>query len=359
MIKSRNFRLWITIVIFGVWSAGLACGLRPASVDPTPPGDVPAATATPLLVVVVTPTPTAIRADASGATPTPPPTLRPADAGSQPQADTPTPLPAVKTPLAPPSGGTGRAFLFGPFHLPEAEFGLTYPGAFRSLRPNEALAVLEAARAAKISLIINLAGSRRRFQEADGAFSPARFNEILDRYQPIDFAPYVADGTIIGHMLFDEPQDPSNWNGSQTPYADIEAVAAHSKALWPTMPVGVAGPPSFLQGGAPWSALDFGFAQYTTQRGDVAAWLSQEVGAAQQTGLGLVLSINVLGGNNRSPVTAAQLAEWGALFVAEPRACGLLMWRYDDSYFQNPDVAGVVASLAQAAQGRAAASCQP
>jgi len=72
------------------------------------------------------------------------------------------------------------------------------------------------------------------------------FNQELDLFKDIDLMSYVADGTVVGHLLFDEPQDPSNWNGAPVPFEDIEAVAAHSKALWPTLPVGVGGPASFV-----------------------------------------------------------------------------------------------------------------
>jgi hypothetical protein len=246
---------------------------------------------------------------------------------------------------------------FGPFHLPDSSFGPPYTGAFRALDPATANATLDAARKAGFRLIINLTGSRRQFQEADGAFSLAKFKALLDGFRAFDFAPYVADGTVIGHMLFDEPQDPTNWNGKPVPFAEIEAAAAYSKQLFPALPVGVAGPPSFLQGST-WRALDFGFAQYTTRRGDVATWAGNEVNAAQVSKLGLVLSINVLSGNNGAQVTADQLLTWGTTLAREPSACALLMWKYDEAYFGNASIASAVASVAQAAKGRSAPSCQ-
>jgi len=116
-------------------------------------------------------------------------------------------------------------------------------------------------------LIINMAGGRHYFQEPDGAFSPSLFEERLDRFAGFDFAPYVADGTVVGHMLFDEPHDPTNRNGEPVPFPGVEDAAAYSKRLFPTPPTGVGSPPSLLEGGAPWASLDFAFAQYPARRG--------------------------------------------------------------------------------------------
>jgi hypothetical protein len=221
---------------------------------------------------------------------------------------------------------------------------------------------LEAARAAGTPLIINLAGGRRTFQTFNGAFALDKFRARLDLFQGIDFNSYVADGTIIGHMLFDEPQDPRNWNGKPMPLADIESAAAYSRQLWPEMPTGVGAPPDFLAQGAPWKSLDFAFAQYTERRGDdVKAWLDEQVGTAHQSGLALTLSLNVLHGNNGRAVTAEQLRSWGLLLVAEPYACALLMWKYDEAddgaYFRDPAIVEAVTAIGQAARERQALAC--
>jgi hypothetical protein len=274
-------------------------------------------------------------------------------------APTPTTIPATLPPPSP-----ARSFLpFGPFHWPESEFGEPFTGAFRSLRPQDAISLLEAARAAGTPLIINLAGSRRNFQEASGAFSPEKFKERLDLFKGIDFDSYVADGTIVGHMLFDEAHDPSNWNRRAVPYADIEAAAAYSHQLWPDMPTGVGSHPSFLMDGAPWKSLDFAFAQYTERRGDdIKKWSDEQVRDAHQSGLALVLSLNVLHGNNGGAVTASQLRTWGVTLAEESYACALLMWKYDEeddgAYFRDPAIVEAVTAIGQAARERKAPACK-
>jgi hypothetical protein len=313
-------------------------------------------TATPMVPTATTAAPAATALTATAATAATAGASQPATAGS-PIAPTAavTALP-VGSATATVSGG---GILFGPFHLPDAQFGPPYTGAFASLTPETAVATLDAARAAHIRLIIQLAGSRRAYQNSDRSFSVDRFNQAVDAFKSIDFAPYVADGTLTGHMMFDEPFHASNWNGQPVPFADIEAVAAHGKQLWPTLPTGVGAPDSFLQGGAPWTSLDFGYAQYTTQRGDVKTWLTQEVGAARQSHLGLVVGINILGGNNRSNVSADQLKEWGQVLVSEPSICGVLMWKYDTGYLGDPNIASALQALAQIARTHESKACRP
>ncbi len=358
MIKTNTQLRRKTILLTSLFVLVLLLVGCDRTTTPTPPPLVPTHTpvvatpAAPTLMPTVSPPPTATTATGPEVTPV--------------QIASPSPVatvaPAPETSPTPQSEAPGfnQDLLFGPFHLPEAEYSNSpFTGSFAALRPDTATATLEAARKAGIRLIINLAGGRPGYQESDGAFSVSRFKERLDAYKSVDLASYVADGTILGHLMFDEPQDPSNWNGKPAPFADIEAAAAYSKELWPTLPVGVGGPASFLQGGAPWSALDFAFAQYTTQRGDVMTWLREEVAAARQAQLGLVLSINILGGNNRSPVTAAQLKEWGDLFASEPSVCGLLMWKYDPGYVQDASVAAAFAEISQIARARTVRSCLP
>ena len=357
MNSERIFRPKNVILVALLALALLVVGCDPTA-TPTPPSIAP--THTPIVATEVPPSPTVVVSPAPTVTDAPSPGVTPTATASPAPVATATPAPAISP--TPESGvpGFNQGLLFGPFHLPEAEYDNSpFTGTFAALRPETATQTLEAARKAGIRLIINLSGGRPGYQEADGAFSVSRFKERLDSYKGIDFESYVADGTILGHLMFDEPQDPSNWNGSPAPFEDIEAAAAYSKELWPTLPVGVGGPATFLQDGAPWSALDYAFAQYTTRRGEVVGWLKTEVEAAHQARLGLVLSINILGGNNRSPVTAAQLEEWGNLFASEPAICGLLMWKYDPGYVQDANISAAFAGISQIAQERTIRSCLP
>jgi hypothetical protein len=231
----------------------------------------------------------------------------------------------------------------------ETEFG--FSGAFRGLvDTTTARALLDSARSGGFRLVVNLAGSRALFQNADRSFSLSKFADRLQRFQGFDFAPYVADGTIVGHTLFDEPHDPSNWNGQPVPFATIDSAAAVSTGLWPALAAGVGSPHSFLAPGAPWAHLAYAQPQYTTRRGEVTTWLASEMALAAGDGLETVLSLNVLNTNSPDgPLTPAQLEEYGSVLAAEPTALALLYWKWDPAYFATPGMQASLDAVAAAA----------
>jgi len=239
----------------------------------------------------------------------------------------------------------------GPYHLPPDRFAPPFRLAMAApTRPDEAIPLLEAARAKGVHIFIHLTGGRGRHQNPDLSFSLERFTQLLEAYRDVDFDPYVRDGTLLGHMLFDEPHDPTNWNGKPVPFETIDAAAAASKRLFPTVPVGIGSPPSWLRSGAPYKSLDFGSAQYTAKRGDPKAWVKDEVAAAAEARLKLVLSLNVLDGGAvraRQPMSAEQLGAVGKECLRQPGVLGLLMWKWDEAYFTRPDIRDVLNALAE------------
>jgi hypothetical protein len=270
---------------------------------------------------------------------------------------------ALATPACGQSGSAavGAGIPFGPWRLPDSLFRAPFTGTVLALRPADAVARLEAARRAHLRVFIILEQSRRKHQNPDKSFALARWKREIDQFRGIDFSSFVADGTVLGHILIDEPHDPTNWNGVAVPYAVIDSAAAFSKALWPALPTGVTSPPTFLAD-AQLPSLDWSFAQYRPNKGDVAAWLAQQAGAARRSGLGFVLSINVRDGNGRdTPLDGAQLRRFGLAMAAEPAACALTMWKYDAAdagYFRRPDVEAAVRSIAAAAAAHPARSCR-
>ncbi|SHK76995.1 T9SS type A sorting domain-containing protein [Rhodothermus profundi] len=242
--------------------------------------------------------------------------------------------------------------LFGPFHLPVDQFGAPFSGTLVLLRDTaHARHVLEAARAQGMQLIINLAGSRATFQDVDGAFSLERFRQRLERWVSFDFTPYVSDGVILAHMLFDEPHDPNNWNGETVSPAMVDSAAAVSKQLFPTMATAVGSPPSYLYQGAPFAFLDFAFAQYAVRKGDITEWLNREVQRVQQAGLQLLLSINVLAGGSQGAMTPAELRQFGRALALAPHKRALLLWKWEAGYFGQVDVQQVLEEIAQTLRG--------
>lgn len=260
--------------------------------------------------------------------------------------------------------GSATAYVFGlplaPFHLPDASFARPYTGVFRAATPATILATLTAARKRHFRVVLYLVASSRDYSNPDSTFSLALWEQSVDRYRGIDFSSYIADGTIVGHYLIAEPRDPGNWGGVAVSFADIDAAAAYSKSVWPTMPTGAGSEASDLEAGAPYQSLDFAFSQYRDRKGDVATWLASEIASAVRANLGLVLSINLLDGNlDGSSYDATRLRAVGIPLAGASYACALTMWKYDSAYFADTSIKAAMSSIAKVANRRPRHRCGP
>lgn len=140
----------------------------------------------------------------------------------------------------------------------------------RGATPETLLADLAAARKAHLRVLVELVEGPEDVANPASTFSLALWERSVDRYRAIDISPYMADGTIIGHFLFDEPRDPANWGGVAVSYAEVDSAAAYSKSIWPTMRTGAGSSAVDMEAGAPYHALDFAFTQYRDRKGDLA-----------------------------------------------------------------------------------------
>jgi hypothetical protein len=221
-------------------------------------------------------------------------------------------------------------------------------------------------------VILNLsttAGS----QAPDDSFSLQLWKQRIDRFRNFDFEPYIADGTVLGHYVMDEPHSASNWGGRPVPFADIEAAAQYSKRLWPNMTTFVRTHPEFLEE-APfrWVYVDAAWVQYTARRGDVERYLERQVASAQSLGLGLVVGLNILNGgtaeggipgdlNGKWAMSASDIRSLGRVLAAEPYACAFSMWKYDKadpSYLQRSDIKAALVEVGEVAANRPWMSCR-
>src|SRR5205085_10110367 len=242
------------------------------------------------------------------------------------------------------------------------------------------------------------------------------WESIINRFNGIDVSSYVADGTLLGVFLIDEPEDPTNWswgcvrdpstlqcqldaNGNTIPdggapvsYSDIEAAAAFAKPIFQNAPMGVGSRPSQLYtaaqraGAASYNNLDFAEAQYTDNKKDASGMFASNVKLviddfitlertrAQQIGLAIQWGINTIQGVSGGPVPASTLLAWGTKIIQEQYACIFTMWKYDsmtnetkdgrpyNSYWSGTgayvDVMTSLQSLATSASQRQAVACR-
>lgn len=262
--------------------------------------------------------------------------------------------------------------VFGTIDMETPQFSSMHTGSVLGggLDPSNALTQLAQTRAKGARVVIKLCRGRDSFvKNADGTFSLTKWKALVARYQSVNIAPYIADGTIIGHWLIDEPHIARRWGGKIISQATLEAMAQYSKQLWPTMTTFVRVVPSWLAA-APitYKYLDAGWLQYTASRGNVATVLASEVAAAKSRGLGLMVGMNVLAGGNGSSgvrdgnlgwnMSASELTSYGTTLLNQTYACGFFMWAWDPGYYGQSNIKSAMAGLSAQAKTHVKTSCK-
>ena len=271
----------------------------------------------------------------------------------------------------PSGGGSAPGIVFATFDLDYALLGPVHTGAMRSPDEISILGRLADARTKGARLILKLAGGGDGFvQNGDGTFNFEKWKGMVDRFRNIDFSSYIADGTVLGHYLLDEPNLASRWGGKIIPQETVEAMAEYSKRLWPGMTTFIRVVPSWLANSPiNYTHLDAAWAQYAAYKGDPSQWLAKEISVAQSKGLGLMVGMNVLNGGDGSSgihgtrggvynMSASELKTYGTALLSHPYACGFVMWDYRTEYFGRADIKGAMAELSTQARNHAQTSCR-
>ncbi|HCM37024.1 TPA: hypothetical protein DIS61_00030 [Patescibacteria group bacterium] len=258
----------------------------------------------------------------------------------------PTPSPSI-VPIPSASPIITKSRPFGPFNPPTSDFGFPYTGGFLDLNINTALATLASAKASSMHVFVHLTGGRSNFQTSTGAFDLTKWKTQLDNWKSLvpQIQGFVDDGTIIGHMMLDEPQDPNNWDGNTVPCSDILGAAdySHSAAFWPNMPAGAGTHATWIADqSCDWlsSKFDFTLTPYTYARGvTYQNFLTDNIAAANRTGVTFYASLNVLDGGTTKGVemTQQQIQDAGGYFLCNG-ANGLTMWKWDSTFFTRTDI---------------------
>jgi hypothetical protein len=280
-----------------------------------------------------------------------------------------TPPPADTTPLPPVEH---RGIAFGPFHVPPDLYGPEFTGTVRTTSPARVMADLQAARRAGARVLLGMVGWRWGLHGPDGHFSMDKWKQRVDRYRAFDLAPYIADGTIIGHFIMDEPHDKTNWGGTQVTVAEIEEMAKYSKQIWPDMATVIRAWPDYLRGYS-FKYLDAQWAQYSPGVGPrryrvpIDDFIRDNIRGSAASGLRLVVGLNVLAGSDDKglkgyyyeglSMTASQVKSWGSALLAEPNICAFLTWKYNKEYFERADIKEALAELGEKASDLPKRSC--
>jgi len=267
------------------------------------------------------------------------------------------------------AGGTG--IVFASSALTVAQINSVHTGLVETPTPSNLLSFLSQLRQKNGRVLIKLGGSENSYKNSDGTFNLTKWKSNVDRFRNIDFSSYIADGTIVGHYLVDEPHYKGRWGDQGISQATVEAAAQHSKLRWPNMPTLVSAPANWLASASiTYVYLDAAWATYRSKTSsNPGEWLAQQVKRAQSKKLGLVAGMNVLDGGDGSSgirgtqprtwaMSAAELKRYGSALLAQSYICAFSMWRYSDSYYGRADVKSAMAELSTKARNHARTSCR-
>jgi hypothetical protein len=309
--------------------------------------------------------------------------ILPADSVATVPTDSTTPGDTIATPpdstALPPvdstAGGTIVPALDGSL-LPGVAFGATNlaPSYLSSvltgtmmggpLGPGTIVSVLTTVRSKGGRIVVKLCkGSDSYVKNSDGTFSLAKWKALIDQYRNVNLGPFIADGTILGHYLIDEPHRAVRWGGKIISHATLEEMAAYSKKIWPTMPAVVRVVPSWLATSPiRYTHLDAGWLQYTANKGEVTKQVAAEVAAAKLKGMNVVA-----GGNGSSGIrimsgswamSATELRTYGSALLAQSYVCGFFMWNHNTTYYARSDIKAAMTELSSKARSHAKTSCR-
>jgi hypothetical protein len=256
-----------------------------------------------------------------------------------------------------------------------ADLSTIHTGSLRGggITEDNILQLLAAFKAKGGRLVLKMCmGKDSYVKNPDGTFSLSKWKALVDRFRKVDLSPYIADGTLMGHFLIDEPQRAAKW-GRPISQATVEQMAQYSKQIWPTLPTLVRVVPSWLAS-APvtYNALDAGWLQFGDGKGDPATMVASETAIAKQKGLGLVVGLNILdGGNGSSGVQGYSRGKWamsateirnnGTALLKQSYACGFYNWAFDyfgPTYYARTDIKAAMAYLSDQARTHIRTSCR-
>ncbi|MFL5536085.1 MAG: hypothetical protein ACJ8AP_10310 [Gemmatimonadales bacterium] len=269
------------------------------------------------------------------------------------------PAPVATSTAAPAFSAGFGGIPFGTFAQPLEAFDNVLNGSKVNIAADQMLKTLAQIKARGGRVVLALAGHENYYKDAQGHFSFSMWKERVNRYKGVNLSSFVADGTVIGHYMIDEPNDPYNWHGEPIPGSMLEEMAKYSKSLWPTMPTIVRSHPTYMDNfTTTYKYLDAAWAQYAERFGDPKAYLAANIAAARSKGLALVVGLNItMGTLKKTEISAQQIESWGSALLSDSYPCAFISWQYRAAYLNRPDIRAAMARLAQKAAAHTARSC--
>ena len=255
-----------------------------------------------------------------------------------------------------------------------------FTGSHDNTFANSIVTRINTARQKKQRLILAMTGGPSSNFKTDGKFDLAKWKNRMNTFKTSTIknavAAGVADGTIIGNTIMDEPET-KQWGGVMTKPL-LDNMATYVKDIFPTLPVGVnhGGPGYKWRTWERYQVVDYTLNQYMwqTTSGNITAWRDAVIDRARTEGVTPAFSLNLLNGgvpdnsgtwdcagtggkgtrDRKCRMTADQVSKYGK--AVGPSGCFMLMWRYDDAFMAKSanvsafkDVASLLATKARRA----------
>jgi hypothetical protein len=174
-------------------------------------------------------------------------------------------------------------------------------------------------------------------------FDITKWKAALDSWEDAGLDEFIADGTLVGHMVLD---DIANWSwlyGGANPTGDqLDEMARYSKEKLPGLMTYVRQRTTEMPapGGGTYVYLDACVNQYRVLEGDVVTYAAAQKAAAESLNLGIINGMNLLDGGDGSSgqqgwrgagfwaMSASEIATYGEALIVD--GLGLfLSWEYD------------------------------
>ncbi len=271
----------------------------------------------------------------------------------------------------PVSASAGSAIPFGPFAAWDGaslkENSLHFTMGLGADSPTGIVNRIGAARSAGKKIVLAMTGGTHEnyLSVINGVyqFDRNKWNAKMQTYNTATIrqavAAAVADGTIIGNSVMDEPHvsgggDGNTWGpvGTMTK-ARIDELCGYVKQIFPTLPAGVVHRHDIFEPSVDYGTCDFIVSQYSNRLGSMSTFRDAGLAFARRSGIRIAFSMNILNGGVQdkegtwdcagtggkgtySPncrMTATQVKDYGQ--GLGHAGCAMLMWRYDDVFMAN------------------------
>jgi hypothetical protein len=286
-------------------------------------------------------------------------------------ADTAALTLSAPAPAPAPTTGTGL-----PFGMSQqfARFGSPAPPMTMSadaITASTLITRINAARAGGYKLIVNFTGDKHAayMSTIDGVmqFDESKWRAQMETFNTATIrqavAQAVADGTIVGTSVMDEPYVSGGASGGGNTWgpkgtmtkARVDTLCGVVKQMFPTLAVGVAHQHDMFEPTKSYYVCDFIIDQYDWRRGDVATFRDAGLAMAARDHHAVMFGINILDGGVQDKdgtyscdgpgqgglgtyapncrMTPQQVRDWGLLLGKA--GCGLYLWRADDQFMAN------------------------